>query len=29
VLLMMLAIVLIAIFPQIALWLPNRMMGIG
>jgi TRAP-type C4-dicarboxylate transport system permease large subunit len=25
----MLAIVLIAIFPQIALWLPNRMMGIG
>jgi len=27
--LMILAIVLIAIFPQIALWLPNRMMGIG
>ena len=29
VLLMFLAMVLIAVFPGIALWLPNRMMGSG
>ena len=29
VLLMFLAMVLIAVFPDIALWLPNQMMGFG